>query len=274
MSVGPADVSVLVTTRDVARTLEPCLRSIRMQQGGVRELIVVDNHSTDATLEIARRYAHRVITAGPERSAQRNEAIRAASGTWVLWIDADMVLGPRVVHSALEVARREDVDAVAIPERTVGAGFWTACRALERSCYLDDPTLFNPRLLRRSLVLGVGGFDERMAGPEDTNLRLRLHERGVRVGHTDAMIDHDEGRLRLRDVARKRAYYGRSLPAFAAANPGAMRAQGASTAKAFLRHRRDLARRPLVAGGMIVLRTVEAAAYGYGYLTGRRTAAR
>ena len=268
------DVSVVVTTRNVARTLEECLRSIRAQQGGVRELIVVDNHSDDATPEIARRYADRVITAGPERSAQRNEGVRAASAEWILWIDADMVLAPDVVPSALAVAEREDVDAVAIPERTVGPGFWTACRTLERSCYLDDPSLFNPRLLRRSLVLDLGGFAEEMAGPEDTHLRLRLRERGVRVGHTSALIDHDEGRLTLRDVVRKRVYYGQSLPAFSTANPGAIRSQGSATLRAFARHRRELVRRPVVASGMLLLRAVEAGAYVYGYRRGQRALAR
>src|SRR5579863_8848577 len=55
-------VSVVVTTRNSAHTLEACLKSVRDQDYPATELVVVDNHSTDATLEIARRYAHRVAT--------------------------------------------------------------------------------------------------------------------------------------------------------------------------------------------------------------------
>lgn len=267
----PVDpVSVIVTTRNVARTLDACLASIRAQQHPVLELIVVDNHSTDDTVAIAQQHADVVLTAGPERSAQRNLGVRTARGQWILWIDADMVLEPAVVGSALTAAGRAGAVAVCIPERTVGAGFWTACRSLERSCYLDDPSLANPRLLRRDILLGMGGFDESMAGPEDTDLRHRLAEDGALVTVCEAFIDHDEGRLTLSDVLRKRVYYGRSLPAFTAANPGKVRTQATSTLRAFVRHRSRLARDPIHGAGMIALRAAEAGGYSVGAWQGRR----
>ncbi len=264
-------VSVIVTTRNVARTLVACLSSISRQDHPALELIVVDNHSTDGTPEIARRYADVVLTAGPERSAQRNVGVRTASGTWILWIDADMVLEPTVVSRSVQAAAAVGAVAVSIPERTVGPGFWTACRALERSCYLDDPSLFNPRLLRRDYLLSLGGFDETMAGPEDTDLRHRLAAAGAVVAHCDAFIDHDEGRLTLSDVVRKRVYYGRSLPAFAAANPGQVGTQAASTVRAFVRHRSRLLADPVHAAGLVALRTVEAGGYAVGAWQGRRS---
>ena len=111
----------------------------------------------------------------------------------------------------------------------------------------------------------MGGFDEAMAGPEDADLRLRLAQQGVVVAHASGVIDHDEGRLTLRDVLRKRIYYGSSLPAFAASNPGAVRRQAMATVRAFVRHRRRLAvatrRTP---SGMLGLRALEAAGYAVG----------
>lgn len=278
-STVPADgnpdlVSVIVTTRNVDRTLDSCLRSIREQDHTQLELVLVDNHSTDDTLPIARRYADVVLTAGPERSAQRNLGVRTARGEWILWIDADMILEPTVVSRCLQVARQSGAVAVSIPERTIGPGYWTACRALERSCYLDDPSLFNPRMLRRDYLLGMGGFDEAMAGPEDTDLRHRLTEAGAVMAHCDAFIDHDEGQLTLTDVIRKRVYYGRSLPAFAQANPGKVRAQGAATARAFVRHRRRLLADPLHGAGLLALRVAEAGGYAVGAWQGRRARVR
>jgi glycosyltransferase involved in cell wall biosynthesis len=271
VSAVPSDpVSVVVPTRDVARTLAACLRSVRAQDHQPIELVVVDNASSDDTVEIAQEYADVVLSAGPERSAQRNLGVATATGDWVLWIDADMLLRPDVVSSALAAADRTGAGAVSIPETTVGGGFWTACRALERSCYLDDPSLFNPRLLRRDLLLGVGGFDESMSGPEDADLRLRLEQAGVVVGHATGVIDHDEGRLTLRDVLRKRVYYGASLPTFAAANPGAVRRQVLSTVRAFWRHRRRLFADPLHAGGLVLLRAMEAAGYAVGAVRAAR----
>jgi glycosyltransferase involved in cell wall biosynthesis len=263
-------VSVVVPTRNSIRTLAACLRSIRAQDAPV-ELIVVDNDSTDGTYELAGQLADTVVRGGPERSAQRNAGVRLATADWVLWIDSDMVLPPTTVSAALATATRTGADAVAVPEVSIGPGFWTACRALERSCYLDDPTLHNPRLLRRDLVLGDGEFDPAMAGPEDTDLRLRLRRAGTRTALcSEVLIEHDEGRLTMRSILEKRVYYGRSLPAFAAKNRGALAGQGAGTVRALIRHRRTLARHPGRAAGVLVMRAAEAAAYAVGYRQGRR----
>ena len=263
-------VSVVVPTRNSMRTLHACLRSIRAQDVPV-ELIVVDNASTDGTYELARELADTAVRGGPERSAQRNTGVRLATAGWVLWIDADMVLPPTTVSAALATAEQTRADAVAVPEVSVGAGFWTACRGLERSCYVDEPGLHNPRLLRRALLLGDGAFDSAMAGPEDTDLRLRLRSAGTTTALCpDVLIVHDEGRLTLRSILAKRVYYGRSLPAFAAKNPGALAGQGAGTLAALVRHRRRLARDPAHTAGLLAMRAAEAGAYAVGYLQGRR----
>ena len=252
-------VTVVVPTRNVERTLDACLRSVRRQDWGALELLVVDNHSDDATPEIADRYADRVLVAGPERSAQRNLGVEAAAGVYVLWVDSDMVLPPRTVSAAMSVALATGADAVSVPEVSVGPGYWTACRALERSCYLDDPELYYPRLIRRDFLRRLGGFDETMSGPEDVDLRRRMDERNAELAHCDEVhILHDEGRLTLRSILTKRVYYGRSLPAFATANPGALRAQGTGTLRAFRRHRRRLVQHPVLSSGIVVMRASEA----------------
>ena len=222
MDAGAPGVTVVVPTRNVERTLEACLRSVRTQDWDNLELVVVDNSSHDSTPEIAGRFTDRVLVAGPERSAQRNLGVEAATGEYVLWIDSDMILPPRTVSAAVAVALSTGADAVSIPEVSVGPGFWTACRALERSCYLDDPELYYPRLIRREFLLALGGFSETMSGPEDVDLRLRMNGSNAVLAHSDEVhILHDEGRLTLSSILAKRVYYGRSLPAFAAANPGA-----------------------------------------------------
>jgi len=268
----PSDrVTVVVPTRNVIRTIEACLASLRRQVPSGVEVVVVDNSSDDGTVEVAKRLADIVATGGPERSAQRNQGVELASGDWVMWIDSDMVLPPETIAAALATAAATSADAVSVPELSIGEGFWTACRRLERTCYLDDPSMYYPRMLRRSTLLSVGGFDASMAGPEDVDLRLRLDAAGARLAHCATVhILHDEGRLTLRAIVRKRIYYGRSLPAFSAAHPGALGTQGSSTARAFLRHWRRLAAQPLLLGGIFVMRLVEAVAYGVGYAQGSR----
>ena len=82
---------------------------------------------------------------------------------------------------------------------------------------------------------------------------------------------HDEGRLTLRSILAKRVYYGRSLPAFAAKNPGALAGQGAGTCTPWSGI--DAATSPGTparTAGLLVMRAAEAAAYAVGYHQGRR----
>jgi glycosyltransferase involved in cell wall biosynthesis len=261
-------VSVVVPTRNSARTIEACLRSLREQDGPAPEIIVVDNHSTDGTWEVAERLADLALHGGPERSAQRNLGIRGARGEFVLWIDSDMVLPPGLVSRAVREAQATGADGVFIPEVTVGPGFWTRCRALERRCYLGEAMIESPRLVRRRYLVETGGFVEWLSGTEDAELRMRMLDDGARLARVDVAIAHDEGRLTLRGVVAKRYYYGIGLSKYRAAHPGAMSGQATATARALLRSWRMLAGRPALAMGIGVMRAAEAAAYFAGQAAG------
>jgi len=263
-------VSVVVPTRDAGRTIETCLRSIRAQTWPALELIVVDNGSVDATWAVAERHADLVLRGGPERSAQRNLGIAHAAGEWVCYVDADMELDPDVVERAVRAGETTHAVGVAIAEESVGPGFWTRCRALERRCLRDEPGLRWPRLIRTGYLRDTGGFAPWLTGTEDAELHWRMVAHGVPVALAGGLILHHEGRLTLRGLARKRYYYGRGLLAYRRAHPGALAAQARSGARAAWRHRRRLLAEPGVAAGIVVMRTAELAAYLAGALAGRR----
>ena len=97
-------VSVVVTTKNEERNIANCLESIKNQNLSSLsiEAIVVDNNSTDKTVEIVKSHCHceakqkqshiRLYNFGPERSAQRNFGIKQANGKYILYLDADMIL--------------------------------------------------------------------------------------------------------------------------------------------------------------------------------------
>ena len=115
-------VSLIVPTRNSARTLAACLESCNNQTHEDVEVIVVDNSSTDGTVEIAHELADLVLDQKPERSAQRNRGAAESTGDIVVFIDSDMVLEPTVVADFVEVfERRPEVGAVIIPESTEGS---------------------------------------------------------------------------------------------------------------------------------------------------------
>ncbi len=82
-----AQLSVAIITRDEERNLDACLRSV----GWANEIVVVDSGSTDRTREIARGHGARVIETAdwPGFGAQKNRAIDACAGEWILVLDAD-----------------------------------------------------------------------------------------------------------------------------------------------------------------------------------------
>jgi glycosyltransferase involved in cell wall biosynthesis len=253
-------VSVVVTTRNSGQTLEACLRSIRGQTYAATELVLVDNHSSDDTLEIAKRYADKVATLGPERSAQRNHGASLASGDLLLFIDADMVLDPDVVGEGAKLLAAGTVPAVIVPEETVGEGFWTASRALERGCYNGDDTIEAARFYTRAAFVDAGGFDTELNGGEDWDLSRRV-ARGRRCPRTRAIIHHDEGRTRLRTVYKKRQYYAPGYLAFVRKHGRGAMAQGNPIFRAaYVRNWRTLGRHPLLTAGMFTLKAVELAA--------------
>jgi arabinofuranan 3-O-arabinosyltransferase len=254
-----AKVSVIVTTRNSARTLEACLRSIREQTWRRVELVVVDNRSEDGTPEIARSYAHTFVEAGPERSRQRNIGAEVTSGSALLFLDSDMCLPPPIVAECAARVRR-GARAVIIPEVSDGEGFWAACKALERTCYGGDDSIEAARYIERGLFDELGGFDEDLTGEEDWDLTLRIRQRGERIARTETPLIHDEGHLTLADTMRTKFYYGRTMPRYIRKHGRAVRGQLKLLRPAFFRNWRLLGKNPTLTAGMFAMKTGEVAA--------------
>jgi glycosyltransferase involved in cell wall biosynthesis len=264
-------VTVVVPTRNSAATLAAALESVRQQSYQPIELVVVDNGSSDDTWRIASELADKVFMQGPERSAQRNFGVTHGTGELVLMLDSDMVLESRVVEACVEVQARIGAAAVVIPEQTIGEGFWTSVRALERSCYLGDADIEAARFFTREAFERYGGYDEELSAGEDWDLPARMKSGGERVARADGVwVLHDEGRMHVMPHLRKKFYYGQTLTSYAGRHPTLARRQFRLIRPAFIRHRRDLAHQPVRAAAMLSLKWAEMAAGAAGALTAMR----
>ncbi len=204
-------VSVIVTTKNEEHCLGDCLKSIRDQTypGESREIIVVDNDSSDATKDIAREFADKVLNQGPERSAQRNLGILKAQGEYVLYLDADMILSKDVIKQCVDKCQLDDCIALYIPEVIVGKGFWIKVRNFERSFY-NATCIDAVRFVERDKALAIGGFDENLTGPEDWDFDRRIKAKGE-VGLISSCLYHDEGDFDFGKYLKKKVYYSKTF---------------------------------------------------------------
>lgn len=255
-------VSAVVPTKNSIRTISSCLESLRNQQGADVEIIVVDNSSNDGTDEVGRALADIFITAGPERSAQRNRGFEAGTGDIVFFIDSDMVLEPTVCADIVEVFEtRPEIGAVIVPERSFGDGFLASCRELEKSLYVGDDDVEAARAFRVELFTQIGGWDETLTAAEDWDLSDRTRALNIQIARIDSWIWHDEGRISLIAQYKKKQYYGRWVAEYLRRHP---EAKGHISRPGMFSHPGELLSHPVKTSGMVVLKVFEVAGLAKG----------
>jgi hypothetical protein len=122
---------VIVPARNEEACLKACLESLVAQTGVAFEVIVVDDHSTDRTREIALSFPRvRVIDAGPLPAGWtgKNNAVtcgaREARGEWLLFTDADTVHRPGSLARSLDEAKRHDAALLSYSPEQMVESFW------------------------------------------------------------------------------------------------------------------------------------------------------
>ena len=126
-------LSVIVPARNEESCLAACLQSLVSQSNIAFEIIVVDDHSTDRTRDVAQLFAGpllRVIEAGPlpESWTGKNNAVTAAAkvarGEWLLFTDADTIHRAGSLARSLDEARYHGAALLSYSPEQVVTGFW------------------------------------------------------------------------------------------------------------------------------------------------------
>lgn len=117
------EISAVVITYNEEKRLERALKSL---QGVVSEIVVVDSHSTDGTVETARKYTRRVFRRKWTNFAdQKNWANAKASHPWILSLDSDECLSPQLKTEIIRLKDREPRAAgFSMPRRVFYLGKW------------------------------------------------------------------------------------------------------------------------------------------------------
>jgi glycosyltransferase involved in cell wall biosynthesis len=156
-------VSIVIPTKNSANALGHTLQSINNQTYRNYEIIIVDNHSTDETATIAKKYTNKIYFIGPERTAQVNFGIKNAEGKYIYRIDSDWIVEPAVLEQAVKKCEDEGFDAIIVhnsDDATIS--FWGRVRKFERDMYQQDDLNVAARFIRKDILDKVGYFDENM----------------------------------------------------------------------------------------------------------------
>lgn len=212
VAAQPVRLSVVIPTSDRSETLATTLEWLRAQEdvGGLAEIVVVDNGSTDDTPRVLADAAEgpglpvrwlREPRPGP--AAARNAGVRAADGDLILFLGDDVrPAGPGLLAGHLRAHRNGEVGVLGRVRWDPAAGITTFMEWLDSSGVQFDYGRLEPGpvdparhlytahvSLPKALLREVGGFDEGFttAALEDLDLGLRLSRRGFTLRYEPSL---------------------------------------------------------------------------------------
>ncbi len=200
--MNPTSVSIIIPAGNAAATLAQALDSVAAQTWPADEIIGVDDASTDATAAVFE--AWRVRARSPARvrlirqprntgpAGARNTGVRAATGEWIAFLDADDAWLPHRLDAQFRVAaarpgvalfcgRTVPLEAVVPPPPD--PAFRLMPLRLE-TFMIHNPVATSTVLVRRRVLEAAGLFDEQFRGPEDYDLWMR-----IAAGHECLYLD-------------------------------------------------------------------------------------
>ncbi|MBZ0168994.1 glycosyl transferase [Candidatus Methylomirabilis lanthanidiphila] len=183
------DVSVIIPCHNIGEFLDECIESVVAQDIADMEIIVVDDGSTDPyTLEVLSRLPETYRGISVVRVAHRNVGLARnagfarSSGDFILFVDADDVLGERFLTTTLDgLRRRQDCGVAFTDVKLFGqvSGMWYTGPFLFAGELYFDNYLQYCSLIRRRVIEVYGGFDA-MPGHADWDFWIKLYKNGVR----------------------------------------------------------------------------------------------
>jgi glycosyltransferase involved in cell wall biosynthesis len=177
-------VSILIPCYNGSLWVAQCIRSALDQTYHHKEIVVVDDGSTDDSLEIIRGFGSRIrVESGPNRGSNvaRNRLMQLSQGNWLSFLDADDFLLPEKIQRQMAlVLSNPSVDVVYSPtmEFIEKAGQMLHFPVEDDDLYANyirwSPFSTIAPLWRKSAILDVGGWKADQPACQEHELLLRL----------------------------------------------------------------------------------------------------
>ncbi|WP_440072444.1 glycosyltransferase family 2 protein [Streptosporangium sp. OZ121] len=181
----PEDVAVIVPNYNKKKTLRACLEAVYAQTYPPAEVIVVDDRSTDGSLDIAREFPCTIVelptNQGP--SGARNTGVDSSTSPLLFFVDSDTALAPDAVENAVRAYRETPdcgmVQGIYDKEPLYDDGLVERYRVFSE--HFDRQravsTFLSNSLIPRTVYREAGGLDERLRDGEDFEFGNRVPSR-------------------------------------------------------------------------------------------------
>lgn len=177
-------VSILIPCHNARQWIGQCIQSAIDQTYPYKEIVVVDDGSTDGSQDVIRSFGDRVRSEfGPNRGSNfaRNRLVELSRGNWLSFLDADDYLLPEKIERQMEaVGRNTDVAVVSSPP----IEFDEKTGKTYKQAFEDDDLLANyirwgrfsttACLWKKEAISEVGGWNENQPVCQEHELILRL----------------------------------------------------------------------------------------------------
>jgi glycosyltransferase involved in cell wall biosynthesis len=195
-------VSVIIPCYNAENYVSEAIENALHQSYDPIEVIVVDDGSTDGSLDVIKSFSEQVTWRTGENqgvSAARNRGIEIAEGEFVKFLDADDMLPEHAVETQVSQIReinRERASVFGDSLQIGPEGIVIGHSSFRQMRDEEDPISYilkvNPGvsypLHRRKYLEEIGGFDEGLPWAEDYDLHLRLHLAGILMQYRTANV--------------------------------------------------------------------------------------
>ncbi len=221
--MGEFTVSAVISSFNYERFIRETIESVLSQTYPIAEVIVVDDESTDDSVEIIKTFGPPVRLVEQKNQGvcvARNNGARLASGEIIMFLDSDDLWLPNKVERQIEAFKQDrevglvscgirafGIDGRTIYESVEGRGGWIA-----KDIILMRETVLNTTAsvlaVRRGVFEKIGGFDERreIFAAEDRDFCYRAAEVSKHGFVPEMLVDYrlhgSNGHLNIRGMER------------------------------------------------------------------------
>jgi CMP-N-acetylneuraminic acid synthetase len=178
-------ITVYITNYNYAKYLEKAIKSVLQQTFQDFQLLIIDDGSTDDSLNILDRYEKHDKVFTVRQSNQgliraNNVALKLARGKYIMRLDADDYLDPHALEVLVRELERRPECALVFPDYYLVDEEDNIIRQVRRHDFDNDVSLFDQpahgacTLIRRSVLLRLGGYDEEFRCQDGYDIWLKL----------------------------------------------------------------------------------------------------